>query len=56
MRSSWTRATMAPMSIGFIERRADAKRLHARSQFSPVSFSATLSCINRREPAQQTWP
>ena len=55
MRSSCTRATMAPMSIA-LSSGAPMRRLLMRSRIFDMSASAMLSCISKREPAQHTCP
>ena len=55
MRESCSRELMAPTSV-FLSSGSPRRRRPIRSQSFPTTTSATLSWINRREPAQHTWP
>ena len=55
MRSSCTRATIAPMSIA-LSSGEPTRSVLIRSRILAISGSAMLSCISSRDPAQHTCP
>ncbi|OLC08774.1 MAG: hypothetical protein AUH42_00660 [Gemmatimonadetes bacterium 13_1_40CM_70_11] len=55
MRSSWTGATMAPMSTA-LSSGGPTRSFSIRARSLAISRWATPSCTNSREPAQQTCP
>ena len=55
MRSSCSRELIAPTSV-FLSSGSPTRRRPIRSQSFPITVSATLSWISRRDPAQHTWP
>ena len=55
MCSSWTGATMAPMSTA-LSSGSPTRRRSMRARSFSMTLSATDSCTRRRDPAQQTCP